>query len=87
MVVTCSSHLRANAVGRRAAERFRQRFGLDMSSFRGLHPDYADVHDYVHTLLGCLPGPWEDEWRVLQHEQAILDGRAPLPRGLERVEE
>lgn len=76
-----------NAVGRRAAERFRQRFRLGLDGFRGLHPDYADAHDYVHTLLGCLPGPWADEWRVLEYEQAILDGLAPLPRGLDLVVE
>jgi len=74
-----------NAVGARAAERFRKRFGLDTASFVSLAPGYADVHDYCHTLTGALPGPWTDEHRVLQLEDDILTGRAPMPRGLEMV--
>jgi hypothetical protein len=48
-------------------------------------PDYGDAHDYVHTLLGALPGPWEDEWKVLQYEEAIRTGAISCPRGLDLV--
>jgi hypothetical protein len=71
--------LMANAVGRRAAERFRARFGLSTVPIESTDLDYGDVHDYVHTLLGALPGPWEDEWKVL-HTGAIS-----CPRGLDLV--
>lgn len=70
----------ANDVGRRAAARFRARFGLSTVPIESTDPDYGDAHDYVHTLLGALPGPWDDEWKVLQHEEAI-----PCPRGLDLV--
>lgn len=74
------AELRANIVGQRAARRFRARFRL---SDRSLPRDYADVHDYLHTLTGTLPGVWGDELRVLDLEIAIIGGAVALPRGLE----
>lgn len=47
----------------------------------GVDPEYADVHDYLHTVLGALPGPWEDELRVLDLEAKILAGEITV-RGL-----
>ena len=75
-----------NAVGHRAAERFRRRFGL--TSIQASYDAYGvsgDAHDYLHTLTGTLPGLIDDEQRVLELEEEILMGRAAMPRGLDRV--
>lgn len=73
----------ANAYGRAKAERFRRRFGLSLVGFDSLDPEYANAHDYIHTVLGLLPGPWDDEWAVLQFEESIRAGTVPMPRGLD----
>lgn len=74
--------LRVNAYGKRKAERFQRHFGLPpFTAF----PDYGDVHDYLHTILGVPPGPvvpGSGEYRVLDLEEAIKSGKVPLPRGL-----
>jgi hypothetical protein len=68
----------ANTYGARKAERFRARFNLPRFS------DYADVHDYLHTLLGALPC-WPEENDVLELEESIREGRTPCPRGLHMI--
>ncbi len=75
--------LDANIVGRRAAERFRKRFSLsELTATYDAYGVTVDAHDYLHTLLGALPGPLDDEMRVLALEESIVTGRVPLPRGL-----
>lgn len=76
----------ANVVGIRAAERFRKRFGL--TRIQSSYDDYGitgDAHDYLHTVTGTLPGPSDDEQRVLILEDDILHGRVAMPRGLDRI--
>lgn len=84
---TKALRLEANAYGSAKAERFRRRFGLDTAAFKSVDPAYADVHDYIHTVTGTLPGPWEDEYKVLQLEELIRTGKVRAPRGIGVVHE
>lgn len=68
----------ANAYGKAKAARFRARFSLTDDGFTAsVDPDYLDAHDYLHTVLGALP-VWDDELKVLDLEQQVLDGRVHL---------
>lgn len=74
-------YMATNAYGRAKAEKFRAHYGLDLNGFRDRR--YIDAHDYLHTVLGATPD-WEDELRVLDLEQRVLDGHVIL-RGLEFI--
>ena len=75
-----------NIVGARAADRFRKRFGLSLiGESYDQYGVSGDAHDYLHTLTGALPGPIDDEVKVLALEEKILSGAVSLPRGLDLI--